>query len=314
MSVMTTGNVTAAAMTFYKMRSQSFLRKKLYIAKLGTLEQIDRHSGQILSTWRPVPLAPQTAALTEGTAPATTSIPTNTYTAALLQYGAYVQISDLLEVTGRSSMMDVATKVLGYNAALTLDTVTLNVILAAWTNIYANNKTAGTIDAGDVVTAQQIRRIRKIFQAKDVMPGDDDLYTWLMHPDQYYDLDIDDKVGGTLDVERRAMGGGQSDGIWMGELTRLAGFRLLSTSNIPTTVVNGTTVYQSLAGGPDALLNVDLESMPFSLFVSPATNVNAANPLGQLGTVGWKATYAASDISDGTRGFIVNSAVSEQTF
>ena len=311
---MTTGNISAAAMTFYKKRSQSFLRKKLYVAKLGTQEEIDRYSGQVLSTWRPVPVAAQTVALTEGTAPADITISTNTYTTTLQQWGAYVKISDLLEVTGRSSMMDVATKVLGYNAALTLDPVTLNVILAAWTVLYANNKTAGTIDAGDIITAQQIRRIRKIFQAKDVMPGDDDLYNWIIHPDQAYDLDIDDKVGGTLDVMRRAMGGDQSDGIWTGELTRLAGFRILSSSNIPTTVVNGVTVYQSLAGGPDALLNVDVESMPFSLFVSPATNVNAANPLGQVGTVGWKATYAAGDISDGIRGFIVESAVSEQTF
>lgn len=312
--MMTTGNVSAAAMTFYKKRSQTFLRKKLYVSKLGTQEEIDRYSGQVLSTWRPIPVAAQTTALTEGSAPADITISTNTYSATLQQYGAFVKISDLLEVTGRSSMMDVATKVLGYNAALTLDTVTLNVILAAWTVLYANNKTAATIDAGDVITAQQIRRLRRIFQAKDVMPGDDDLYNWIMHPDQIYDLDIDDKVGGTLDVMRRAMGGDQSDGIWTGEITRLAGFRILSSSNIPLTQVNGVTVYQSLAGGPDALLNVDVESMPFSLFVSPASNVNAANPLGQVGTVGWKATYAASDISDGIRGFIVESAVSEQTF
>ena len=112
--MMTTGNVSAAAMTFYKKRSQSFLRKKLYVQKLGTQEEIDRYSGQVLSTWRPIPVAAQTTALTEGTAPADIAITTSTYTATLQQWGAYVKISDLLEVTGRSSMMDVATKVLGY--------------------------------------------------------------------------------------------------------------------------------------------------------------------------------------------------------
>lgn len=312
--MMTTANVSAATMTFYKKKSQSFLRKKLYISKLGTMEQIDENSGQVLSTWRPVPVAAQTTALTEGTAPADINITTNTYSATLLQYGAFVKISDLLEVTGRSSMMDVAVKVLGYNAALTIDSVTLGVILPAWTILYANNRTAGTITAGDVITAQQVRRLRKIFQAKDVQPGDDELYNWILHPDQFYDLDIDDKLGGTLDVARRAMQGGQSDAIWVGEMTRFAGFRLLASTNIPMTQTNGVTVYQSLAGGPDALLNVDVETMPFKLFVSPATNVNAANPLGQLGTVGWKATYTAMDISDGIRGFQVQSAVSEQTF
>src|SRR5690348_18472680 len=115
MAVMTTATVTAAVMTKYKKRAQTFLRKRLYMNKLGTQERIDKYSGQTLSTFRVDNLSANTSALTEGTAPSEVSITTTTYTATLLQYGAFVKISDLLEVTGRSSMMDIASKQLGYN-------------------------------------------------------------------------------------------------------------------------------------------------------------------------------------------------------
>ncbi len=308
----TTSNTAAAAQTYYKKTSQGFLRARLYIQQLGTKEQIDRWSGQTISTWRPQPVAAQTNPLTEGTAPADISIATNTYVATLLQYGAYVKITDLLEITGRSSFMDVAARVLGYNAAQTLDVVTQNEMLATWTQLYANNKTAGNIDAGDTLTAQQIRRLRKIMLFNNVEPGDDGLFKWVLSPDQAYDLFSDDKVGSLLDVRRRATN--VTESIWKGEMTKFEGFRILASSLIGTTQVNGTTVYQSLVAGPDALLNVDVESMPWSLFIVSSDQVNQANPLAQIGTVGWKATYTAQDISDGVRAFVLNSAVSEQTF
>lgn len=312
MANMTTATVSAAVMTKYKKRAQSFLRKRLYINKIGTQERIDKYSGQVLSTWRPVNLAAQTSSLTEGTAPAEVSITTSTYTATLLQYGAFVKISDLLEVTGRSSMMDLAAKQLGYNAALTLDQLAYTEALN-FTAHYANNSTSTTITGADVLTAQELRRLAKKFMANDVNPGDDDLYNIIVHPDQLYDLWSDDKVGGALDVARRSITDNQSEAIWRGEISRLHGFRILQSSQISSTTVNSVTCFRAIAAGPDCMLNVDVESMPFTLFVNPASNINISNPLGQIGSVGWKATYVAKDISDGKRGFVVYSAVSELT-
>lgn len=312
---MTTATVSAGPMTYYKRRSQSWRRSKLFLDKIGTREKLDRYSGQTLSTWRPIPAAAQTTALTEGTAPADITIATSTYSTTLQQWGAFVKISDLLEITGRSSMMDVCAKVLGYNCAQTIDTVTLNVILGAWTTIYANNKTAATLNAGDIITATQIRRMRKLFAAKNVANDDTNLYNWVLHPDQFYDLSTDDKVGSTLDTARRAVSGGDSQTIWNGEVTRFSGFRLMESANIPQAQAQGGfPVYQSVVAGADALLNVDTENMGFQLFAVPASEINQANPLAQIGTVGWKATYAACDISDGVMGYILESPVSEITY
>ena len=313
--VMTTSTVSAGPMTYYKRRSQSWRRSRLFLDKIGTREKLDRYSGQTLSTWRPIPAAAQTTALTEGTAPADITIATSTYTTTLQQWGAFVKISDLLEITGRSSMMDVCSKILGYNCAQTIDTVTLNVMLSSWTDIYVNNKTSATINAGDTMTAQQLRRMRKLFAAKNVANDDTNLYNLVLHPDVFYDLSIDDKVGSTLDVARRSVSGGDSQGIWNGEVTRFAGFRIMESANIPyTQSQSGVTVYQNVVAGADALLNVDTENMGFQLFAVPASEVNQANPLAQIGTVGWKATYAACDISDGVMGYIMESAVSEITY
>jgi N4-gp56 family major capsid protein len=315
MAVMTTATVSAAVMTKYKKRAQSFLRKRLYMNKLGTMEKIDKNAGQTLSTFRVNNLTAQTSSLTEGTAPSEVSISTTTYTATLLQYGAFVKISDLLEVTGRSSMMDVSSKQLGYNAALTLDALMYNVLVSNAPAHYANNSTSGTFDAACVMTAQELRRLAKKFQAKDVNPGEDDLYNIILHPDCLYDIQVDDKVGGMLDVMRRAVTDNESEAIWKGEMTRLAGFRILQSSQITTTTVGSVTAYQNIAVGPDAVLNVDVESMPFNLFVNPSSNVSLANPLGQVGSVGWKATYVAQWISEtaNPRGYLVYSTASEPT-
>ena len=89
----------------------------------------------------------------------------------------------------------------------------------------------------------------------------------------------------------------------------------MESANIPyTQSQSGVTVYQNVVAGADALLNVDTENMGFQLFAVPASEVNQANPLAQIGTVGWKATYAACDISDGVMGYIMESAVSEITY
>lgn len=313
MAVMTTATVTAAVMTKYKKRAQAFLRKRLYMNKLGTQEQIEKNGGQTLSTFRVNNLSANTSALTEGTAPSEVSISTTTYTATLLQYGAFVKISDLLEVTGRSSMMDIASKQLGYNAALSLDALMYNVITANATVRYANNANAGNFDASCVLNAQELRRLMRQFMSQDVNPGDDDLFNMVAHPDCIYDLQIDDKVGGMLDVMRRAITDGESEGIWKGEMTRLAGFRILQSSQITTTSVNGINAYQNIALGPDAVLNVDVETMPFNLFVNPSSNVSISNPLGQVGSVGWKATYVAQWISETAqhRGYVLLAASSE---
>ncbi len=315
MANMTTATVTAAIMTKYKKRAQSFLRKRLYLNRLGTEEEINRYEGQTLSTFRVDNQTAQTSALTEGTAPAEIQITTTTFTTTLQQFGAFVKISDLLEVTGRSSMMDQVSKQLGYNAALTLDTIMRNEFYSNATDHFANNKADGTIGAADVFNAKELRRLGRKFKAKDVNPGDDGCFNIVLHPDQEYDLQIDTDAGGWMDILKRKDMSDKDGGVWNGESGKLAGFRIIYSSQITkVAAASGQDVFRAIASGPDAIMNVRLSAMPFMLFVNPSSNITISNPLGQLGSVGWKATYAAKYIGDdGPRSYIVKSAVSEET-
>ncbi len=299
---------TGAAQTFYKKRAQDFLRKRCYFNKLGTQERIDKNGGQILSAWRIDNESAQTTALTEGTAPSELALATTLFTATILQYGAFAKISDLVEVTGRSSTMDRASEQLGYNAALTLDTLARNELRDGATALYANNTASGTITNADVFTTKELRRIFRKFTSNDVNPGEDDLFNCVVHPNQAYDIFTDDKVGSWVDINKRVAG----DNLWKNELGRMAGFRVLYSSQIDTSSVNGITAYNAIACGPNAFMNVDLEGMPFRLFVNPSANITMGNELGQVGSVGWKASYVAKYIgTDGPRAYKVVSAVSE---
>ncbi len=300
MAAMTTATVSAAAMTLYKKRAQTFLRSRLYFNKMGTMETIGRNQGQTLSTFRVDNLAAQTSPIGEGTAPAEVSLTTTTFSALVLQYGAFVKITDLLEVTGRSSIMDIASKQLGYNAALTLDTLTYAEFLAGATAYYAGNTTAGTIGAGNVLTATDLRRLTAKLLASNVNPGEDDLFNTVIHPNVAFDFQSDTQVGGYLDLNRRI----PSENVWKNELGRIAGHRLLQSSQVGTATVNGVLCYKNITAGPDSLLNIDVDGLPFNLFVNPANNINISNPLGQIGSVGWKATYVAKFIgTDGPRAY-----------
>ncbi len=315
MANMTTSTYTAAAMTKYKKRAQSFLRKRLYLNRLGTEEEIGANEGQVLSMYRVDNQTAQTSALTEGTAPSEISITTTLFSATLAQYGAFSKVSDLLEVTSRSRTMDQLSKQFGYNAALTLDTLMRNELYSNATDHFANNTSDATIGATDVFNAQELRRLARKFKANDVNPGDDGCFNIVLHPDQEYDLQIDTSGGGWMDILKRKDQSGKDGGVWNGESGKLAGFRILYSSQIDSVAAaSGQTVFRALACGPDAAVNISLDSMPFNLFVNPASNITISNPLGQLGSIGWKATYVAKYIgTDGPRAYVVKSAVSEQS-
>jgi hypothetical protein len=58
----------------------------------------------------------------------------------------------------------------------------------------------------------------------------------------------------------------------------------------------------------------DLAGMPFQVFNSPPSNINQANPIGQIGAIGWKCGFVADYIgSDGPRAYQIRAAATEPT-
>lgn len=310
MAATTTTSFTAAAQILYRKKALDFLRKNLYFHQSGLMEKFGRNQGQTISVYRINNLAAATSALGEGTAPSEVQVTSTLFTATLAQYGNWVKVTDLLEVTGRSSIMDQFSKQLGYNGALSIDTLTYNEYLSGATAFYSNGTNSGSFAANSYFTSKDLRRLSKLFRATSVPTFDDGFYSMYLHPDCEFDITTDNLFGGVTDLQKRDA----NDIKWKNVVGTYGGFRVYVTSLIDNTAtVNSVTgVYQNLAVGYGALMNVDADGLPFNLFVNSSSNVTISNPLAQIGSIGWKATYVAKYIgTDGPRAYNAYATASE---
>ncbi len=310
MSATTTSSFTAAAQILYRKKALDFLRKNLYFHQSGLMEKFGRNQGQTISVYRIDNLSAATSALAEGTAPAEVQMTSTLFTAVLAQYGNWVKVTDMLEVTGRSNVMEQFSRQLGYNGALSIDTLTYNEYLSGAQAFYSNGTNSGTFAVNSYFTSKDIRRLSKLFRATNVPTFDDGFYSLYLHPDCEFDVTTDNLFGSVTDLQKRDA----NDVKWKNVAGTYGGFRVYTTSLIDSsaTVNSITDVYQNLAVGYGALMNVDADGLPFNLFINPSSNVTISNPLAQLGSIGWKATYVAKYIgTDGPRAYKAYATASE---
>lgn len=317
---------TNAAQVYYKKKALDFLRKELRFAKACVPGKLESNSGKSVSYYRIDNLAAATdnldtaslpgltgsGSVSEGNWPAEASITATYINADLAVYGNWVKVTDLLELTERSDTMEQFSQQLGYNGGLSLDTIAYTAWKAGATAHYSNNTNAGTFASDSVLTSKELRRLAKKFRANSVRPNDDGYFHLFIHPDCEFDIITDDQFGSVLDLQRR---NGEGDkNLEMGLAGIYGGFKVFTTPLVNTTTENSQTAYNNIATGYGAMLSIEYSGMPFNLFVNPSKNVNISNPLGRIGSIGWKASYVAKYIgSDGPRAYKVFSTASEPT-
>ncbi len=311
MAVEIISDFSAADMLQYRKESLDFLRVNLPFMQACLPATLSKHSGKNVQAWRIGTLAAATTPLTEGSVPSTNNISSSLFSATLAQYGNVTQYSDMLELVGPGSFAMQGAKVHGYNAALTLNTLILTEFESGATLIYANNTDANTFDATSIMSGKEIRRATKRFRAKNV-PGfiEDGLFRFYIHPDCEFDIVTDDNYGSLTDLQKR-----DPDPIkWKNISAVYGGCAIYQSSLIGTTTVGTTTAYKNIVVGYGAQIAYDLSGMPLQVFNSPPSNINQANPIGQIGALGWKIAFVTDNIgSDGPRSYQVRAAATEPT-
>ena len=111
-----------------------------------------------------------------------------TLTATVNQYGDYIQLSDVLELTAIDNNVVQATKLLGSQAGRTLDTITREVLAGGTNVMYAGEKTSrATLTADDKLTPDLLFKAKAQLAAMNAEPIDD-CYVAIVHPYVAYDL------------------------------------------------------------------------------------------------------------------------------
>lgn len=260
-----------------------------------------------------VPLA--LTPLVEGVTPSGSRLTYQDYTVQLYQYGDFVTITDVVEDTHEDPVLQEATQIMSEQAALTLETIRYN-ILKAGTNVYYANGSART-DVNTVMTLTLQRQIttalnrqnaKFITQALKSTPDYrtepvEAAYIGLVHPDGETDIRnmagfISTKQYGTVTPFENEIGAVER----VRYLTSTV-FSPFADGGGAKGAMRSTTgstadVYPILFIARDAYGIVPLRGKdsitPMVVNPKPAPG----DPLGQRGTVGWKAWQSAVILQD----------------
>lgn len=273
----------------------------------------DGNPAEAFST--PLALTP----LVEGVTPSGKQLSNQDYTVTLVQYGDFMTITDVVLDTAEDQVLQQATEVMGESAAQTIETIRYNILKAGLNVFYANGSSRSSVNTPitlamqrRVTTALNRQNAKKITTVVKSTPDFrtepvEACYIGLVHPD--LETDIRSMTGF---IPTKQYG---SVSAWENELGAVEQCRYLSStifapfadaggayagSGTAMRSTSGTNadVYPVLYLGRDAYGIVPLKGkdslVPMVVNPKPA----AGDPLGQRGTIGWKAMTTAVILND----------------
>ncbi|MCE5235464.1 MAG: N4-gp56 family major capsid protein [Clostridiaceae bacterium] len=209
--------------TFYDRQLLESARTRFVHAKFGQLRPIPLHSGKRVQFRRWNLFDPDTAglALAEGVTPTGQSLSQTEVEASVSQYGAYVEISDLVDMTSYDTVVGDSAELLGEQLGTVIEWVTRDAMCAGNNVQRPNGKTArASVAAADKLTVSEIRRAVRTLKRAKARPFSDNgrkpHFVCICSPEATYDLQND-----TLwqDVSKYS----NAELIYSGEIGRLFG-------------------------------------------------------------------------------------------
>lgn len=298
-----TGNDLSPEMkTFYDKTLIDEAEPNLVHDQFGQERDIPRNGGKTIEFRKFSSLPKASTPITEGVTPAGNSLNVTSITATVSQYGDFVEVSDLLDLTAIDNVIVETTALLGSQAGRTLDTVTREV-LQSGTNVFYAPKVAAdgaetpvTTRAGLDKTA--LLRVKDVFRVAAFLksmnaPKIDGYYVGIIHPWVAYDLMME-----AGDAWQETHKYAKPENIFKGEIGELGGVRFVETTeakiyNDNTCPADGgsgkLSVFGCLFLGANAYGKTKVDGGGLEMIVKQKGSAGTADPLNQRSTVGWKA-------------------------
>ena len=280
--------LSAENKTFYDMTLLDEAQAALVHDQFAQKRPIPMNGGKTIEFRKFASLPKATTPLTEGVTPDGKSLNVTAVTATVAQYGDYITQSDVLELTSIDNTIVEATKILGRQAGLTLDTVTRNV-LQSGTNVTYCPKSSGdevTSRAGLDTTCQLTVKVVQQVVAKlkgQNAPTINGKYVGIIHPYVAYSLMRDPEW---IDAHKYA----QPDNLFTGEIGEIAGVRFVETTEAK--VYDGG-VFGTLIMGANAYGVTEITGGGLQTIIKQKGSAGTADPLDQRSSIGWKAIKTA---------------------
>lgn len=302
-NVTTDPGLSAENKTFYDMALIKEASPNLIHDQFGQKRPIPKNGGKKIEFRKYASLPKAMAPLTEGVTPDGKKLNVSTIEAEVAQYGDYVCLSDVLDLTAIDNNVLEATKAIGRQAGLTLDTITRNV-LQSGTNVFycppvdENGKVTGEqpddrskLTAACKLTVDVVKRVVAMLKAANA-PKINGSYVCILHPYAAYDLMADPRWE---EMHKYC----KPEEMYEGEIGKVAGVRFVESSEaaIYTGTENdcpdGLAVFAPLFLAADAYGITEVTGGGLQTIIKQLGSAGTADPLNQRSTVGWKAMKTA---------------------
>jgi N4-gp56 family major capsid protein len=294
-NVTTDSGMTAEMRKYYDMALIDEASANLIHDQFGQKRPIPQGNGKTINFRKFESLEKATTPITEGVTPNGKKLEVTDLEATVDQYGDFVTLSDVLEMTAIDNVILEATKVIGRQAGLTLDTITRNKINAGTNVSYCPKlgadgaETAVTTRAGlDSSCALTVKAIQKAvakLRAQNA-PAINGKYVGIIHPYAAYSL-MRDKDW--VDAHKYA----NPTNLYEGEIGEIAGVRFVQSSEAKIWTEGSNAVFSTLIVGADAYGTTEITGGGLQTVIKQKGSAGTADPLDQRSSVGWKATKTA---------------------
>lgn len=282
--------------TYYDKKLLETAKTQLVHAQFGQKRNIPRNNGKTVEFRRWTLFDPDAVAtLTEGVTPDSQDLGQTAVTATVAQYGAFVEVSDLLELTAYDPVINDTAELLGEQMGIHIEHVTRDAMIATTNKQFAGGRvSAATLTSSDKLTVAEIRkavRTLKKNKARKFGGGRSPHYICICDPDATYDLQSDSLW---QDVSKYS----NAEQIYSGEIGRLFGVVFVESTegkvdlHTATNPVNSSVdVHHTLVFGADSYGVIDIDgSGTMRIIIKPLGSSGTADPLDQRQTIGAKVT------------------------
>lgn len=285
--------MSAEMKTYYEDSLIDLAEPKLVHNQFGDKYPIPKNGGKTIEFRKYDSLPKALTPITEGVTPDGNNLNVTTLTATIAQYGDWIQLSDILDLTAIDNNVVQATKLLGSQAGRTLDSITRDV-LAGGTNVLFAPKAAGTaVTTRTGLEATCLLTVDTVLEAAAILEGMntdviDDSYVAIIHPYVAYDIMSSDKW---VDVHKYAT----PENIYEGELGKIGNVRFVKSTEAKIwkdeTCPTGLAVFATIILGAHAYGTTDITGGGLQHIVKQLGYGD--DPLNQRSSCGWKATAVA---------------------
>ena len=285
--------------TFYDKALIEEASPELVHAQFGQKRPIPKNGGKTIEFRKYASLPKALTPLTEGVTPEGRKLNASKIEATVNQYGDFVCLSDVLDLTAIDNNVLEATKAIGHQAGLTLDTITRNV-LQSGTNVFYCPKVGSDgsvtpvtsrsgLNATCTLTVDVVKKVAAMLKAANApkIAGD---YVCILHPYVAYDIMSDPHWE---DMHKYC----KPEEQYEGEIGRIAGVRFVETSEAAVYSGDGCpaglAVFGCLFIAEGAYGVTEVTGGGLQTIIKQLGSGGTSDPLDQRSTVGWKAMQTA---------------------